>query len=160
MKLTRRRFAGLTLSGAALPRAALADGLTPARAQRAAMFGTSSEFRAAMQYIQARGDLDMVAGLLLSLRFSRVRGPQIAETLTSLTGRDHFTDWFEWMLWQEANPQIIPHDSYPAFAREMYLQIDSNFDPFLRPEFITSDRTRIRLEEVTWGGAGVAAGCV
>jgi hypothetical protein len=106
MKLTRRRFAGLTLSGAALPRAALADGLTPARAQRAAMFGTSSEFRAAMQYIQARGDLDMVAGLLLSLRFSRVRGPQIAETLTSLTGRDHFTDWFEWMLWQEANPQI------------------------------------------------------
>lgn len=94
----------------------------------------------------------MVAGLLLSLRFSRVRGPQIAETLTSLTEQDHFTGWFEWMLWQEANPQIIPHDNYPAFAREMYLQNVSNFDPFLPPEFITHDRTRIWPEEVTSGG--------
>ncbi|WP_299727813.1 DUF3179 domain-containing protein [uncultured Tateyamaria sp.] len=152
MKLSRRRFAGLALSGAALPHAAMGQDLTPEEAQRAAVFGTSSEFRAAMSYIEARGDPDMVAGLLLSLRFSRARSKRIAEVLANLTGEDHGTDWFDWMLWQEARPQIAPHSSYPAFAREMYLRLDPEFDQFLRPEHITPDRTRIRLEEVTWGG--------
>jgi len=152
MKLSRRRFGGLALSGAALPRAALAQELTAAQAQRAAIFGTSSEFRAAMSFIEARGDSDMIAGLLLSLRYSRARASRIGEALVTLTGQNFGTDWFDWMIWQEANPQIIPHDSYPAFAREMYLRLDPNFDPFLRPEYITRDRARIRLEEVTWGG--------
>ena len=152
MKLNRREFSGLALSGAALPRAAFAEGLTPEKAQRAAMFGTSSEFREAMSYIEARGDLDMTAGLLLSLRFSRARAVRIGASLETLTGQNHGTDWFDWMLWQEANPQIVPHESYPALAREMYLSIDSNFDQFLRPEHIVRERARIRLEEVTWGG--------
>ncbi|MEM6372290.1 MAG: DUF3179 domain-containing protein [Pseudomonadota bacterium] len=152
MKLSRRKFTGLALSGAALPRAALAQDLTPEDAQRAALFGTSSEFRDAMAFIVARGDLDMVAGLLLSMRFSRARGLVIGQTLEALTGEDHGNDWFDWMLWQEANAQVVPHASYPAFAREMFLRIDENFDQFLRPEHITPDRTRIRLEEATWGG--------
>ncbi|MEO9574722.1 MAG: DUF3179 domain-containing protein [Lentilitoribacter sp.] len=152
MQFNRRQFTGLAMSTAALPRAALAQDLTPEAAQRAALYGTSSEFNDAMSYIGARGDLDMVAGLLLSLRFSRARGLVIGETLEALTGEDHGNDWFEWMLWQESNPQIVPHASYPAFAREMYLRIDPNFDEFLRTEHIGQDRTQIRLEEVTWGG--------
>lgn len=153
MRLTRRTFTAGALSGAALlPRAARAQSLSPEATQRAALFGTTSEFEAAMAYITARGNMDMVAGLLLSLRFTRTRGPQIAETLTALTGQAHFTDWFAWMLWQEANPQIVPHASFPAFSRDMHLRIDPNFDAFLRPEYIARDRARIRLEEVTWGG--------
>ena len=152
MQFNRRQFAGLAMSGTMLPRAALAQDLTPEAAQRAALFGTSSEFQDAMSYIKARGNLDMVAGLLLSLRFSRARGLVIGQTLEELTGEDHGNDWFEWMLWQEANPQIVPHASYPAFARDMYLRIDPNFDQFLRAEHITRESARIRLEEVTWGG--------
>lgn len=152
MQFNRRQFTGLAMSGAALPQAALAQDLTPEAAQRAALFGTSSEFKDAMSYIKERGDLDMVAGLLLSLRFSRARGSVIGQTLETLTGEDYGTDWFDWMLWQEANPQIVPNASYPALAREIYLSVDSNFDQFLRPEHITRDRARIRLEEVTWGG--------
>ncbi|MEL6809031.1 MAG: DUF3179 domain-containing protein [Pseudomonadota bacterium] len=152
MTLSRRSF-GAALAGATVaPLMTAAQTITPDQAQRAALFGTSSEFNDAMTFIKARGDLDMVAGLLLSMRFSRARGLVIGQTLGALTGVDHSNDWFEWMLWQEANPQIVPHDSYPAFAREMFLRIDPNYDQFLRLEHITPDRARIRLEEVTWGG--------
>ena len=57
------------------------------------------------------------------------------------------------MLWQEANPQIVPHQaSLIALKREIYLQIDPNFDVFLKPRHLRRDRMNIRLEEITWGG--------
>ena len=56
------------------------------------------------------------------------------------------------MLWQERNPQLVPHPSLIAFKREVFLQIDPNFDLFLRPEYLQRDRMKIRLEEITWGG--------
>ncbi|APX13252.1 DUF3179 domain-containing protein [Tateyamaria omphalii] len=152
MTLTRRAFGGLTLSGALLPRAALSQALSPLHAMRAPLSAPTTEFEAALTWMEERGSPDMAAALITALRFSRSRGPQIAETLTAITGEDYFTDWFQWMLWQERNPQITPHADFPTYKREVMLRIDDNFDLFLRPEDIRPDRMRIRLEEITWGG--------
>ena len=152
MTLSRRQFAGLTLSGLALPRASWAQDISPLDAMNAPLSGTSSEFAAAMEFIKARGNPDMAASLITSLRFSRARGAQIADALNAITGQDHATDWFEWMLWQERNPQIKPHPDFPTFKRELLLRVDDNFADFLRPEHIQPDRMKIRLEEITWGG--------
>ncbi|MEP1962517.1 DUF3179 domain-containing protein [Tateyamaria sp.] len=152
MTLSRRQFTGLTLSSFALPSAALAQDMSPLDAMHAPLSGTTSEFNAAMAFIKARGNPDMAAGLITSLRFSRARGPQIADALTAITGQDHFTDWFEWTLWQERNPQIKPHPDFPAFIREVLVRVDDNFADFLRPEHIQPDKMKIRLEEITWGG--------
>ena len=152
MTLTRRAFGAATVAGALMPRAALSQELTALEAMRAPLGAPTTEFRDALQWMVDRGSPDMVASLITSLRFSRSRGPEIAEALTALTGEDHFTDWFEWMLWQEANPQITPHADFPTFKRETMLRIDDDFDLFLRPNDIRPDRMRIRLEEITWGG--------
>ncbi|WP_299143785.1 DUF3179 domain-containing protein [uncultured Tateyamaria sp.] len=152
MDLSRRAFGGLALSGIALPGAALSQDLAILDAMRAPLSAPTTEFEAAMAMMIERGNPDMAASLISSMRFSRSRGPQIAETLTALTGEDHFTDWFAWMLWQEQNPQIKPHRDFPTFKRELLLQVDDNFADFLRPEYIEPDRMRIRLEEITWGG--------
>ncbi|WP_299592196.1 DUF3179 domain-containing protein [uncultured Tateyamaria sp.] len=152
MTLTRRAFGGLTLSGALLPRAALSQDLSALDAMRAALSAPTTEFEDALAWMKERGSPDMAAALIASLRFSRSRGPQIAETLTAITGEDFFTDWFQWMLWQEQNPQIKPHPDFPTYKREVMLRVDDDFDLFLRPEHIKPDQMRIRLEEITWGG--------
>ncbi|WP_299601465.1 DUF3179 domain-containing protein [uncultured Tateyamaria sp.] len=152
MTLTRRTFGGLTLSSALLPHAALSQGISALDAMRAPLSAPTTEFEAALKWIEERGSPDMAAPLITSLRFSRSRGPQIAETLTAITGEDYFTDWFQWMLWQEQNPQVKPHEDFPTYKREVMLRIDDNFDLFLRPEHIQPDQMRIRLEEIAWGG--------
>ncbi|MEM7441505.1 MAG: DUF3179 domain-containing protein, partial [Pseudomonadota bacterium] len=68
-----------------------------------------------------------------------------------LSGEDR-NGWFQWMLWQEARPDLTPPDWYARLKREMYLQIDPNFDDFLKLDALTSEAARIRFEEVTWGG--------
>ncbi|WP_299704858.1 DUF3179 domain-containing protein [uncultured Tateyamaria sp.] len=152
MTLTRRTFGGLTLSSALLPHAALSQGISALDAMRAPLSAPTTEFEAALAWMQERGSPDMAAPLITSLRFSRSRGPQIAEVLTAITGEDYFTDWFQWMLWQEQNPQVKPHEDFPTYKREVMLRIDDNFDLFLRPEHIQPDQMRIRLEEIAWGG--------
>ncbi|GGX38706.1 hypothetical protein GCM10007385_01950 [Tateyamaria omphalii] len=152
MTLTRRAFGGLTLSGALLPNAALSQGISALDAMRAPLSAPTTEFEEALAWIKERGSPDMAAPLITSLRFSRSRGPQIADVLTAVTGEDFFTDWFQWMLWQEQNPQIKPHPDFPTYKREVMLRIDDNFDLFLRPEHIQPDQMRIRLEEIAWGG--------
>ncbi len=152
MHFTRRQFAGFAAAGTTLPMAAYAQDTSLSDALTAQLFGTTSEHLNGLSQIAQRGDPDMAAGLILSLRFSKSRAENYAATLEKITGEQHGTSWFDWMLWQERNPQIIPHDSYAAYMRRVHLQIDPNFDPFLRLEHMASGRPKIRIEEITWGG--------
>lgn len=100
--------------------------------------------------IRQRGGTDLVSSLIFASRF----GPQDAgfdETLTALTGETR-KGWFDWMLWQEENPQIESHPAYYLFKSNILLQIDQNFDVFLPEKYILPDSMKIRFEEVTWGG--------
>ena len=103
----------------------------------------------ALQLIVARGGTDLVSALIFASRYGMPRafdGP-----LAELTGEAR-AGWFEWMLWQEENPDVASHPAYYTFKSAVLQQIDPNFDVFLRPEHIGPEAMKIRFEEVTWGG--------
>lgn len=149
--VTRRQFAGM-MAATMLPRMATAQAEAGFQLQFAVVGGTQSEADAALTQIRAEGRTDMIAGLILALRFNRDRQREIMETLQTLTGESRADEWFDWMLWQEAHPEVIPDPSYATFMRELHLQIDGNFDVFLKPEALRRDRMGIRIEEIAWGG--------
>ena len=142
----------MTLAGLTFPTVLVAQDNTLAEALRAQMFGAHDAHRAGLKLIAERSNPDIAAGLILALRFADARRPAIARTLEEITGQRLGADWFDWMLWQERNPEVIPHPAYTSFKRDVFLQIDPNFDLFLRPEHLARDKMRIRLEEITWGG--------
>ena len=92
-----------------------------------------------------------MAGLILTLRFRPERAETIDAALRSLTGAKG-GDWFAWMLWQEVHPEFVPHPSFASFMRDVHLQIDPNFDQFLRLDYLARDKALIRIEEIAWGG--------
>ncbi|MCV6594821.1 MAG: DUF3179 domain-containing protein [Silicimonas sp.] len=102
-----------------------------------------------LNLIAERGGTDLISALILASRFG-IRGA-FDPTLQFLTGESRM-GWFDWMLWQEDNPQIASHPEYIRFKRAIFLQIDPNFDLFLKPEYLEPDAMKIRFEEVTWGG--------
>lgn len=114
--------------------------------------GTSTEAAAALMSIKDGRRIDMSAGLILALRFVPEREGGINKVLRSLTGEKATSDWFDWMLWQEKHPEIVAHPSFVDFMRDIYLRIDPEFDVFLRPEYLTPAKAKIRAEEITWGG--------
>jgi hypothetical protein len=117
----------------------------------AVLSGTSGEAAAALRQIRGDRRADLVAGLILTLRFRPERARDIGAALRDLTGAEG-GDWFDWMLWQEAHPEIVPHPAYATFMRELHLLIDPEFAVFLRPEYLRRDQARIRIEEIAWGG--------
>ena len=131
---------------------ALGQSTDYAAMHRALINGPLQEFFDALIFIENRGNPDMAASLIQALRFTRGQRDAIEATLQSITGAQPGAGWFDWMLWQEANPQITPHPSFVDFKRTMFLRIDPNFDVFMQPRYIQPDRMRIRLEEITWGG--------
>ncbi|MEX0279411.1 MAG: DUF3179 domain-containing protein [Ruegeria sp.] len=152
MTISRREFtAGLGLA-LGLPGALWAQQDPVLGALRSTLFGTSTEFEEGMSYLRQRGNADVVPALLTAMRYASRRDKKIAEVMDVLAGQSLGTDWFEWMLWQERNPQITPHPSLIPFKREVLLGIDENFAVFLRPEYLQPDKMKIRLEEIAWGG--------
>ena len=120
--------------------------------QRNLLFGRHAAFEAALDAILARGNPDMAPGLIFALRFRGQDSRQLNAALSDLTGETGRAGWFDWMLWQERTPEIAAHPSYMPVKREVFLQIDPNFDVFLDPADLAPERMRIRFEEVTWGG--------
>jgi hypothetical protein len=114
--------------------------------------GTPAEFFPALEAIKLRGNPDMAAGLITSLRFTSGPAEDVINTLSHITGETAAKTWFDWMLWQERNPDVTPHPSFIRFKRDIFLAIDPNFDVFLNEKHIRPDAIRIRLEEITWGG--------
>ncbi|MEM6577737.1 MAG: DUF3179 domain-containing protein [Pseudomonadota bacterium] len=152
MPLTRRGFAGLAGAAAIVPQGLWAQDDPVLNALRMPLFGSDEEFETAMRFLTERGNPDAVAGLLSVIRFTRGRQRAVGQVIEALTGETYGSDWFEWMLWQERTPEIVPHPSLIALKREVLMGIDPNFDLFLRPEHLERDRMKIRLEEITWGG--------
>ncbi len=152
MSVSRRHFVGMIGAGALAPATGLAQQDPVLDAVRSTLYARRTEFEAQMEYLLARGNPDVVPALLTGLRFSDRRRDEISEVMEALTGQQLGTDWFDWMLWQEQNPQVIPHPALIPFKREVLLGIDRNFDIFLRPEYLQRDRMKIRLEEIAWGG--------
>ncbi|MEM7043502.1 MAG: DUF3179 domain-containing protein [Pseudomonadota bacterium] len=101
----------------------------------------------AIDRLLERGSPDVVPALIQVLRFFRDDGG-IDEALAKLTGEAPGKDWGEWMLWQQAHPEIEPFDGFDEFKADIMAAIDPNFREFLRPGI----EHEIRLEEIAWGG--------
>ena len=151
-QMSRRQFALLSLSLASLSSPSLAQSQSIEDVLDDLAFGSPDAFTAALAFIKERGKPDMVAPLITAMRFGRAPDVFYEDVMRDLTGEVEISSWFEWMLWQESHPEVVPHPAYVGFKRELLLQIDPNFDVFLKPEHLARDRMKIRLEEITWGG--------
>lgn len=140
-----------------------AVGVTAAKAQsatdevanlsRTLVFGSRQEIIDTIGALTVRGNPDVAAAMILALRYRRSETPDLSRGLEALTGHKA-SGWFDWMVWQEANPQVKPHYSFAAVKREVLGRLDPEFLRFL-PNQDTLDGMKIRLEEITWGGVSV-----
>ena len=102
----------------------------------------------AIDLLVARGSPDVVAALIQVMRFVRDRR-QIDAALAAITEQEAGKwDWYGWMLWQQAHPDIKPYDGFDRFKADIMAALDPNFRVFLYPGV----DHEIRLEEITWGG--------
>ena len=92
--------------------------------------------------------------MILALRYKRHAAMILSAALEDITGHEAL-GWFDWMVWQEANPAIKPHPSFTEPRLEALWRIDSNFLRFFRSDWADPGNMKIRLEEITWGGVAV-----
>ena len=116
------------------------------------VFGTSTDIGKAITFLSERGQPDVASGLIVALRYSRYPQDEILNLLEQVTGATPGRSWADWMLWQEANPEVTSHPAYFEFKRSVFMVIDADWRPFLEPGFIANGAMDIRFEEVVWGG--------
>lgn len=113
------------------------------------MFTMNERARAdAIDRLAARNKPDIAAPLIDLLPFVPQESHRIREILRAVTGAQLKAEWFEWMLWQEANPQIRPFPGYDAVKARFLGQLDLEFVRFVYPGVASN----IRLEEIAWSG--------
>lgn len=151
-RFTRRGFAGLAVGAAVAPLPALAQEPDLYAAQMALVFGEEPQYLAALATIKERGNKDMIAGLIQGLRFTRGQRTPLFETLEALAGEAPARDLNAWLLWQEAHPEIVPHEAYRYFKRDLFRALHPDFADFLKLEYMAPEQMKIRLEEIVWGG--------
>jgi hypothetical protein len=112
-----------------------------------ALFSRDVEERGdAIVYFIERHDTDAIAALIFAHRFTS--DPRAAAALTILTGETGPTTWFDWMLWQQEHPEIVPFHGFDGVHAAVHERIDPNFQLFLR----AGNKHDIRIEEIVWGG--------
>ena len=151
--LTRRAAIAATaaLLAPGLPRAQ-DDYAQVLEALQSFVFGTSTDIPNSIAYLRARGLPDVASGLIVALRFSRYPQDEILDLLEHVTGATPGRDWADWMLWQEATPEVKSHPAFYEFKRTLFMAIEPDWRPFLEPSFIADGAMDIRFEEIAWGG--------
>ena len=110
--------------------------------------GNDRAVERALNWLDERGRTDVVAPLIYILRYARHHRGEITGLLNSLTQLDMDDDWFAWMLWQQAHPEVQPFDGFDAFQARLFTRIDPAFSAFV----YAGVKHEIRLEEIAWGG--------
>ncbi|MEM9645526.1 MAG: DUF3179 domain-containing (seleno)protein, partial [Planctomycetota bacterium] len=87
--------------------------------------------------------------MLESARYARDRrtGNTILGFLSEQTGKSYgrnLNDWYRW-VW---NQDFELHSQYAEFKKKLYARIDPRFSEYFSGDY----RTKIRLDEVRWGG--------
>lgn len=154
MPITRRLAIASGAAFAASPVVAAGSPEAEIRALWGMTVGRGAEFVASMGYFFENGDRQSAPGLIFAMRYSDQPEAVLAKLLTDITGEDPGKTWRDWMLWQEAHPEVTPNAAYAPFKRALLLRVDPDFAVFLQPEYLQPGHSRIRFEEVTWGGVG------
>ena len=110
--------------------------------------GERGRFTAGLRAVEDKWHISYVPMLLESGRFMRPRSlNDITRLVSKKTGQQFGNDldkWLEWMWKQE----IKPHPGYANFKSLLYGNIDRRFSEYFE---VTKD-SRIRLDEIRWGG--------
>lgn len=85
--------------------------------------------------------------LIELLRFRDGSGVAIPEALQKLTGKSFGDDWFAWVEWL-GDRDIPAPPGFDAWKADLFAGIDPRFRLFL----YAGVPTRIKLEEIVWGG--------
>ena len=152
MKSTRREALGMLWAAAgmaAIPAYADED---IAGLYQDLLYGDDDLYLEAIRALEARGGKDLIPGMIFALRFTRGYEAPLIEAMRNIAGDSGPGNWFDWMLWQEGHPEVIPHETYYQLKKTLFLRIDADFDVFLRARYAGRDSAKIRFEEVTWGG--------
>ncbi|MEM6847678.1 MAG: DUF3179 domain-containing protein [Pseudomonadota bacterium] len=155
--LSRRALLTVVAGGAAFagwPAAAWAQDrvFIPIEAQLQALVSRNPKaFLDALKFFSDNASPEFAPHMVLAMRFSSAPAQIFDGVMERMTGEKR-SGWFDWMLWQEAHPEVVPHESYYDFKRQIFLSIDPNFEVFLKPAAVRPDAAKIRFEEVTWGG--------
>ncbi len=105
--------------------------------------------RKALEQLVATGRKDVASALVLAMRFASPEfGRSLSKGLEQLTRAKPGSDWADWMVWQEKNPDAGTMPGFASLHATMHRRIDPNFDLFLKGD----KKHDIRLEEITWGG--------
>ncbi|MEM1298368.1 MAG: DUF3179 domain-containing protein [Pseudomonadota bacterium] len=123
-----------------------------AKAFKDLIYGDERDYLDALETLKGHGGKELIAGMIFALRFTRQWDGPLLDAMQEIAGTSEPKDWFTWMLWQERNPDVVPHESYFALKKAMFLRIDADFDVFLRELYAGRDVADIRFEEITWGG--------
>ena len=153
VRLTLAVLLGLWLLVASLPASAqerlapASPGQPVAKLVREVFSQDADVRRDALTGLRQMNDPGAIAGLIQALRFIR-DGEAINTTLNALASTHLGADWNNWMLWQEAHPEIEPFDGFDTFKADVMALIDPEFRLFLSSDI----KHEIRLEEIAWGG--------
>ncbi|MBI1775155.1 MAG: DUF3179 domain-containing protein [Proteobacteria bacterium] len=110
---------------------------------------TAGDRAGAIAWLVENGGPGAIAPLVQILRFvPAARYALVVDGLAKLAGERAGDDWFDWMIWQQAHPEIAPDPSYGLFLADVLQAINPDFLSFLTAD---SPHT-IRLEEIAWGG--------
>ncbi len=113
------------------------------------LFTHSTEVRKkSLQWMRDRDNQDVIPVLIYALRYVGDEDGKIADLLTTLTEEHYGSDWFKWMLWQQAHPEVKPFNGFAEFQSDLFSRIDPKFRTFIYADI----KHEIRLEEITWGG--------
>jgi len=133
---------------------AASDDEAVARHGRALVFGTDGDLRDSLAALRARGNPDAAATMILALRYRRYAALELSAALEDITGHQAL-GWFDWMVWQEAKPEIEPHSSFIELKLEVLRRLDPSFLRFFQSDWAAPGKMKVRLEEITWGGVAV-----
>jgi hypothetical protein len=116
-----------------------------------ALAGNTRERREAVEWLLENGDRGSVAVLIQLLRWLPDDEDAIVARLKHLTGADPGSRWFDWMVWQQAHPEVTPYPGYAGFLSDLLASVDPRFRRFLHADV----PHEIRIEEIAWGGVVV-----
>lgn len=118
--------------------------------------GSKSASETAIEHILAANDIRFIPVFLELMRAEEIgltTGANYFQHLTALqklSGQNFGPDWPAWVEWYGAT-DIVPPPGFTTWKGQLLSQIDPGFGEFLRDEF----PSRIRVEEIQWGGVRV-----
>lgn len=133
--------------------------IDPQQLMAAALTGTFRGDDTAVRSMGATGDASYIPVLLELLRYTWVLDSSVSSTITStlyqLAGYPQdelpfeLRGWGWWVEWLGKHEEVQPPAGYAAWIGQLY---SSFIDPNIGDFFYDGVKSRIRLEEIVWGG--------